>query len=141
VASGPAGDPEVVPGWIKDPEVPQAPRTVLEILLERPPRRDNPVALGSDIVDLEYQFNPGRRQPRGAGIRDCPPSCSDTDAAPLQRHIRIWVVASIVGKAETQDTGVEVNGGVKVVRENLEPHCEPHHQMVAYGRRTSSTAA
>ena len=65
---GPVRDPEEVPSRIQDPEIRQAPRAVLEILPERPPRRDNPIALTGHIVDLENQLYPGRRQSRGAGM-------------------------------------------------------------------------
>ena len=59
---GPVRDPEEVPSWIQDPEIRQAPRAVLEILLERPPRRDNPIALTGHIAD----FGAGADQ-QGAG--------------------------------------------------------------------------
>lgn len=72
-SSGPVGDPQVVPDRIEDPEVGQPSWPVLEVLRERPSRRDNPVALGTDTAGLEHQFYAGRRQPGGAGIRDRSP--------------------------------------------------------------------
>ena len=127
-----SSDPEEVPSWIQDPEIRQAPRAVLEILLERPPRRGNPIALTGHIVDLENQLYPGRRQSRGAGIRNYPSDGSDAYAAPLQRNIRIRLVAPIFRKTEAENPRVEVHGDVKVVRKDLKPQCHLHHWMVAY---------
>src|SRR2546430_16662383 len=58
---GPVRDPQVVPGRVKDPEVLQAPGAVLEVPCERPSRRDNPVALGDGVINLQRQLYPGRR--------------------------------------------------------------------------------
>ena len=63
--------------------------------MERPPRRDNPIALTGHIADLENQLYPGRRQPRGAGIRNYPSDGSDAYAAPLRRNMRIRLIAPI----------------------------------------------
>jgi hypothetical protein len=89
-----------------------------------------PVALSKDIVNLEHQLDPGRRQPGGANIWNYPPGGSDTHVVPLKRDIRVRLAALIGGEAEMQDTRVEVNDDVKIVRENLEPQCHPHHWMV-----------
>lgn len=129
---GSVGDPQVVPGWIKDPEVLQAPRTVLKVLRQWPSRRRHPIALSSDVINLEHQLHPSRRHPGGTGIWNCPPGGSDTHAAPLQRNIRIRLVPPIGDEAETQDAHIEIDGGVKVIREDLEPHRHLHHWMVAY---------
>jgi hypothetical protein len=56
----------------------------LEVLLQRPPRRDNPIALTGDIVNLKHQLYPGGRHPRGAGIRD------------WARSILNWLVRGLV---------------------------------------------
>ena len=130
--AGPVRNPQVVPGRIEDPEVLQAPQPVLEILRERPSRRRHTVALSNDVINFEHQLYPGRRQPRGTDIRNYPPGGSDTHATPLQRDILIPLVAPIGGEAETQDAHIEINGGVKIVREDLEPQCHLHYQMVAY---------
>ena len=42
---GPASDPKVVPGWIEDAEVFQAPGPIPEIFFERPPCRRDPITL------------------------------------------------------------------------------------------------
>ena len=103
-------NPQVVPGRIEDPEVLHAPRPVLEILRQRPSRRRHPVALSNDVVNFEHQLHPGRRQPRGTDIRNCPPSGPDTHATPLQRDILIPLAAPIGGEAETEDADIEING-------------------------------
>src|ERR1700689_557774 len=138
---GPVRNPQVVPGRIEDPEVLHAPRPVLEIIRQRPSRRRHPVALSNDVVNFEHQLHPGRRQPRGTDIRNCPPSGPDTHPTPLQRDILIPLAAPIGGKAETQDAHIEINGGVKIVREDLEPQCHLHHWMVAYRHQISSASA
>jgi hypothetical protein len=67
VLPGTAGDPKVVPGGIDDPEIRrpggiddpeirQAPRALLEILLQWPPGRHDPVAFICDIAYLKHQF-------------------------------------------------------------------------------------
>ena len=100
--------------------------------MERPPRRDNPIALTGHIADLENQLYPGRRQPRGAGIRNYPPDGSDAYAAPPQRNIRIRLAAPIYRKTEAEDPRAEVHGDVKVVRKDLKPQCHLHHWRMAY---------
>jgi hypothetical protein len=50
----PAGDPEVIPGGIEDPEIGQAPWAVPEILIERPACRHDPVAFTGDVVNFQY---------------------------------------------------------------------------------------
>ena len=102
----------------------------MQILRERPSRRDNPIALSKDIVNLEHQLDPGGRHPGGTGIRACPPGGPDTHIVPLQRHIRARLAALIGGKAEKEDSRAEVDDDVKIVREDLEPQCHPHHWMV-----------
>lgn len=136
---GSAGDSQVVPGWIEDPEVLQAPRTVLEVLRQRPSRRRHLIALSSDVIDFKHQLHPSRRHPRGTGIWNHPPGGPDTHAAPLQRNILIRLAAPIGDEAETQDAHIEIDGGVKIIREDLEPQCHLHHRILAY-RITSASA-
>ena len=83
-------------------------------------------------ADLENQLYPGRRQPRGAGIRNCPSDGSDAYAAPLQRNIRIRLAAPIFRNTEAENPRAEVHGDVKVARKDLKPQCHLHHRMVAY---------
>lgn len=128
---GAVGDPQVVPGWVEDPEVGQAPWPGLEVLTKRPPRRDNPVAFSTDIVHLKHELDPGWRQPHGTGTRSFAPEGSDAHAASLQRDLRARLVAPVGGKAETQDARVEVNGDVQIVREDLEPRSHLHHSILA----------
>jgi hypothetical protein len=65
LSSGSAGDPEVVPARIEDPEVRQAPWAVLEIVFERPSCRSDPIALAGDIVHFKNQIHSRRRSPPG----------------------------------------------------------------------------
>ncbi len=67
----PIGDPKVVPGGIEDPEVRQAPGTILEILFEWPFCRHDTIALSGDVVNLKNQLHSSRRQPCLMGIRNC----------------------------------------------------------------------
>jgi hypothetical protein len=127
---GPLRDPQVVSGRVEDLEVLQAPRAVPEVLRERPSRRDNPIALSNDIVDLEHPLYPGRRQPAGTGIRDCPSWRPDAHIALLQRDIPAWLVVLIGSAARKKDTGAEADDDVKTVREDLEPHRHPRHWMM-----------
>jgi hypothetical protein len=124
---GPVRDPQVISGRVENPEIPQAPRAVTEILDDRPSRRCDLVALGRDIVDFEYQFHPGRRQPRDAGIwHHRPPGGSDAHTAPLQRDVWAGLVTPIGDQAETQDAQIEIDGGVEIIRKDLEPQCHLH---------------
>jgi hypothetical protein len=107
---------------------------------ERPPRRDNPIALTGHIADLENQLYPGRRQPRGAGIRNYPPDGSDAYAAPLQRNIRIRLIAPIFGKTEAENPRAEVHGDVKVVRKDLKPQVSSPPLDGGISERSSSSA-
>ena len=136
----PAGDPKVVPSGIEDPEVPQPPGAVLEILAERPSCRYDPITLTDDIVHLKHQFDSCGRQPRRAGIRNCPPGGPDAHSAALQRYIRSRIIALILGDAEAQYPRVEVNGGIQIGRKDLTPQRHLHHRMVAYpsGSRQSA---
>ena len=128
---GPVRDPQVVPGRVEDPEIPQAPRAVTEILGDRPSRRCDLVALGHDIVDFEHQLHPGGRQPRGAGIWHRPPGGSDAHTAPLERDVRAGLVTPIGDQAETQDAHIELDGGAEIIRKDLEPQCHLHDPMMA----------
>jgi hypothetical protein len=56
---------------IKDPEVRQPPRTILQILFEWPSCRHDLIAFSGDIVDLKHQFCSGGRQPCRTGARNC----------------------------------------------------------------------
>src|SRR6185369_17590325 len=113
---------------VENPEIPQAPRAVTQILGDRPSCRCDLIALGHDIVDFEHQFHPGRRPPRGAGIRHHrPPGGSDTHTAPLQRDVWAGLVTPISDQAETQDAQIEIDGGVEIIRKDLEPQCHLHH--------------
>lgn len=94
-----ACDAKVVPGRIEDPEVFQAPRTVLQFLVQRPARRHDPITLIHDIVDLQHQLHSCWRQSPRPGAGDCPPGRSDADPPPFQRHIR-GPGALIGGKTE-----------------------------------------
>jgi hypothetical protein len=59
---GPAGDPQVIPSRVGNPEVRQAPRAILEIPLRRPPSRDNQIAFTGDIVHLGHELRTCGRQ-------------------------------------------------------------------------------
>ena len=125
------GDPKVVPSGIDDPEVRQAPRAILEILLKRPPSRCDQVTFTSDIVNLEHQLNAPRRQPRRAGGRDGPSWRSHPHGAPLHRDVRARVTALILRHAEAQYPGVKVDGRIKVGRKDLKSQRHLHPLIVA----------
>ncbi len=135
----PVCDPEVVTGGIENPEVLQAPRTVLEILAERPSGRYHPVAFTGDIVNFKYQFRSCRRQPRHMDAAcKCPSGRPDADTAAHQRYIRARIAALILHDGEAEHPCIEVNGGVQVVRKDLKPQRHLHHRMLAH---PSSSAA
>jgi hypothetical protein len=117
-STGPVGDPKVVPSGIDDPEVPQAPRAIAEILLKRPPSRHDQVTFTSDIVNLKYQLHPRRRQPRREGGRHGPSCCAHPHGATLHRYVRARVMALILRHAEAQYSSVKVDGGIKVGRKD-----------------------
>jgi hypothetical protein len=108
----PIGDPKVVPGGIEDPEVRQAPGTILEILFEWPSCRHDTIALSGDVVNLKNQLHSSGRQPCLMGIRNCSSGRSDQDSAPLHRHMSLRILALILGQAEAKHPRVEVNGGI-----------------------------
>ena len=128
---GPAGDPKVVPSGIDDPEVRQAPRAILEILFKWPPSRHDQIALTGNIVNLEHELRPGRRQPRRESVRNGPSRCSHSYGAALHRYIRARVTPLILRHAEAQYPRVKVDGRIKVGRKDLTPQCHLHLRIVA----------
>ena len=95
-------------------------------------RTSSTPAVSAVVATAANQLYPGRRQSRGAGIRNYPSDGSDACAAPLQRNVRIRLVAPVFRKTEAENARVEVHGDVKVVRKDLKPQCHLHHWMVAY---------
>src|SRR6185369_866386 len=55
-----------------------------------------------------------------------PPGGSDPHTAPLQRDVWAGRVTPIGDQAETQDAQIEIDGGVEIIRKDLEPQCHLH---------------
>ena len=79
---GSAGDLKVLSGGIDDPDVRQAPRTILEILFKRSPSRRDQIAFTGGIVNLKHELCPGR-QPRRKDVRNGPSRCPQPHGATL----------------------------------------------------------
>ncbi len=52
------GEPPVVAGRIEQPEVGQPPGAQAQVLLQRPPRGHDSVAVGVEILDLQHELTP-----------------------------------------------------------------------------------
>src|SRR5581483_11122572 len=68
-----------------------------------------------------------------------PPCGTDAHGSALQRHVRVRFAATVRGEPKTQDARIEVNDGVQVIRENLEPQRHLHYWMVAREPRPTAS--